>query len=276
MTDKHVSLVLSSGGARGLTHIGVIEALEANGYTISAIAGSSIGTLIGGLYAMGRLQDFRDWLLMLKAKDVFSLMDFTWNGSGVMKGQRVFEKLKTFIPDVNIEDMNIPFAAVTTDIILEEEVVFTEGSFFEAVRASVSIPAVFTPVRYNDNILIDGGVLNPLPINHVRRTPGDMLVVVDLNGRYKLDEASLKKKKTSYTGYISLMQLAYYSMHHQLSKMAIQYYRPDIVVEFPRNITGIWDYHKAEYLIQMGRDIAQVKIEEHQQRMLQAEKPIGK
>lgn len=262
MNKPSVSLVLSSGGARGLTHIGVIEALEASGYTISSIAGSSIGTLIGGIYAMGKLPEFKDWLLTLRAKDIFSLMDFTWRGSGVMKGQRIMEHLKTFIPDMAIEDMRIPFAAVTTDIIHEDDVVFTHGSFYEAVRASISIPAVFTPVVQNDNILVDGGVLNPMPINHVQRTDSDILVVVNLNGSFRPNGAV--KKKTPYSGSVSLMQHAYFLMRQQLTRMSIQYYKPDIVVEFPRNISGIWDYHKSDYLINHGREVAQQCIDQYE------------
>ncbi|WP_257669862.1 patatin-like phospholipase family protein [Parapedobacter tibetensis] len=261
----NISLVLSSGGARGLTHIGAIEALEANGFCITSIAGSSIGTLVGGIYAMGKLPEFKEWLLTLRARDVFSLMDFTWNGAGVMKGEKVLNKLKTFMPDVRIEDLPIPFAAVTTDIMHDEEVVFTQGSFYEAVRASIAIPAIFTPVKYKDNILIDGGVLNPLPINHVKRTTGDLLVVVNLNGRYPAPE--MQGNKGNYSGYISLLQQAYFSMRCQLARMAIQHYHPDIIVDIPRNITGVWDYHKAGYLIESGKELAQQGIDAYQQRL---------
>lgn len=260
---KPVSLVLSSGGARGLTHIGAIEALEASGFRITSIAGSSIGTLVGGIYAMGKLPEFKEWLLGLRIRDVFNLMDFTWNGSGMMKGEKVLNKLKTFIPDARIEDFPIPFAAVTTDIIREEEVVFTEGSFYEALRASIAIPAVFTPVRHKDNVLIDGGVLNPLPINHVRRMEGDLLAVVNLNGRCLAPGKD--GSKTLHSGYVSLLQQAYFSMRYQLARLAIQYHQPDIVIDVPRNITGVWDYHKADYLITSGRELAQQCIDTYAQ-----------
>ncbi len=246
-----VSLVLSSGGARGLVHIGVIEALEQHGYRIGSLAGSSIGTLVGGVHAMGKLPVFKDWLVSLSAKQLIALVDFSWSRAGMLKGDRIFKDLKTVIPDLRIEDMAIPFRAVTTDIAQEKEVVFDRGSFYEAVRASVAIPAVFTPVRHESNLLVDGGVLSPLPINHVQRIPGDILAAVNLNGHYSTDHT---KRKLHYTGYFSMMQHAYYAMRHQLCKMAMDFHQPDLAIEFPRNICGIWDYHKATHLIGLGHE----------------------
>ena len=123
---RSVSLVLSSGGSRGLAHIGVINELEKQGFLITSVSGSSIGAVIGGLYAMGKLPEYADWVATLNRRDVWDLMDFTMTTSGLMKGERVFDKMKTFIPDKNIEDMNIPFAAVATDILNETEFVLTE------------------------------------------------------------------------------------------------------------------------------------------------------
>jgi NTE family protein len=251
--NRPVSLVLSSGGARGLTHIGVIEALEEKGYTIASIAGSSIGTMIGGIYAMGHLPAFKEWLLHLTARDVFSLMDFSWGGGGVMKGERVLDTLKSFIPDQLIETFPIPFAAVTSDVTLEEEVVFRSGSFYEVVRASIAIPAIFTPVKLANSLLIDGGVLNPLPIQHVTRVPNDILVVVNLNGKASVEQS---KTKRAQTGAFTLLQHAYFSMRHQLVKWTIDRYNPDVVIDVPRNLSGIWDYHKASHLIEEGKQLA--------------------
>lgn len=253
-SKRPVSLVLSSGGARGLVHIGVIESLEQHGYPIGSIAGSSIGTLVGGFHAMGKLPEFKKWLTSLSPRQLINLLDFSWSRAGVIKGNRIFKDLKSVIPDMRIEDMPIPFRAVTTDIEREEEVVFVSGSFYEAVRASVAIPAVFTPVRRESSLLVDGGVLSPLPISHVQRLPDDILAVVNLNGHCA---ASHTNSKPHYTGYFSMMQHAYYAMRHQLCKMAIAHHRPHMVIEFPRNICGIWDYHKAKYLIGEGFEATQ-------------------
>jgi NTE family protein len=247
-----ISLVLSSGGARGLAHIGAIKALEEQGYQITSIVGSSIGSLIGGLYAMGKLDDFTDWLKTLTKRDVFNLMDFTWSSAGVMKGERVFNKIKTFIPDILIEDMPIPFAAISTDILHQQEIVFTTGSFFDAVRASIAIPGVFTPVSYMDNTLVDGGVANPLPLNHLQGTVCKPVIAINLNAPDE-DEFSLIKTTNKYGGYLTMTQKAILTMLGKITDLSIALYKPDIVVHIPRNVVGIWDYHKADLLLEVGR-----------------------
>lgn len=247
-----VSLVLSSGGARGIAHIGAIKVLEEQGYKINSIAGSSIGSLIGGLHAMGRLDDFTDWLQTLTKRDVFNLMDFTWSSAGVMKGERVFNKIKTFIPDMLIENMPIPFAVVSTDILHHREIVFTTGSFFDAVRASIAIPGVFTPVNYMDNTLVDGGVANPLPLNHLQHAHDKPVIAINLNAPEE-DEFSLPKASNKYGGYLTMTQKAVLTMLGKITELSIALYKPDIVVDIPRNVVGIWDYHKTELLIEVGR-----------------------
>ena len=142
---QKVALVLSSGGSKGIAHIGVINELEKQGFEISSVSGSSIGSVIGGLYAMGKLPEYTDWIRTLNKKLVWELMDFTFSSNGLIKGVRVFNKMKSFIPDIGIEEMNIPFSAIATDILNEKDVVFTDGSFYEAIRASVAIPSLITP-----------------------------------------------------------------------------------------------------------------------------------
>ena len=151
---QKVALVLSSGGSKGLAQIGAIQELERQGFEITSISGSSIGAVIGGLYAMGKLTDYTDWIKTLNKKLIWGLMDFTFSTSGLLKGIKVFEKMKTFIPDMPIEEMKIPFTAIATDIINQEEVIFTSGSFYDTVRASVSIPTIITPVKYHDTVYV--------------------------------------------------------------------------------------------------------------------------
>ena len=141
-----ISLVLSGGGARGIAHIGAIEELEKQGFKIKSIAGTSMGALVGGLYALGKMQEYKEWIFTLDKLDIFRLIDFTFNTQGLIRGDRVFNKMKKFIPDMNIEELKIPYAAVATDITNGKEVVFTNGSIYEAIRASIAIPTVFTPV----------------------------------------------------------------------------------------------------------------------------------
>ncbi len=181
---KKVALVLASGGSRGLAHIGAIEVLKENGYTVTSIAGASMGALVGGIYAAGGLDAFKEWMKTVDRMKVFNLMDFTIGNGGFVKGDKVIDELKSIIPDKLIESLPIPFTAVATDIRHRKEVVFDRGSLYDAIRSSISLPSIFTPNRIGDMLLIDGGVVNPVPVNRVVRTPGDILVAVDLNGPY--------------------------------------------------------------------------------------------
>ena len=126
--NNNVSLVLSGGGARGIAHIGVIEELEKQGFNIKSISGTSMGSLVGAVYAVGKMQEYKNWIYTLDRLDVFKLIDFTFSSQGLVKGDRVFKKMKEFIPDTNIEDLEIHYAATAADIINNKEVVFTKGS----------------------------------------------------------------------------------------------------------------------------------------------------
>jgi NTE family protein len=179
--EKNVALVLSGGGPRGFAYIGAIEELESRGYKITSIAGTSIGSLIGGVYAAGKLNDVKQWLYSLDVWNMFSLIDFSLSMNHLVKGDRIISALKDIVPQINIEDLNIPYKAVATDLYTGEEVVFSSGDLFSAIRASISIPTLFKPVEYNDSLLIDGAMSNCLPINRVERTPGDILVAFDVN-----------------------------------------------------------------------------------------------
>lgn len=184
---KEVALVLSSGGPRGFAYIGAIEELERRGYRITQIAGTSIGSLIGGIYASGKLMDLKEWLYNLDAWKVFSLMDLSIGKNHIMKGDKLIHAMKQIVPEVNIEDLNIPFKAIATDLYTGEEVVFDRGSLYDAIRASISIPSLFRPVKYGYRTLIDGGIANTLPIDKITRTDSNIVVAfnvndVDING----------------------------------------------------------------------------------------------
>ena len=178
---KNVALVLSSGGPRGFAYIGAIEALEEHGYTITSIAGTSIGSLVGGIYAAGKLAEFKEWLYSLNAWEVFSLMDLSIGKNHFVKGERIIEAIMEIVPNVKIEDLPIPYRAVATDLYTGREVVFDHGPLFRAIRASISIPSWFRPVKYGLTTLIDGAIVNCLPLNRVERTEGDLLVAFDVN-----------------------------------------------------------------------------------------------
>jgi NTE family protein len=286
-----VTLVLSGGGARGIAHIGVIEEIERRGYEIVSVAGTSMGALVGGVYADGALGPFRDWMLSLDKLKVLSLVDFTLSRTGMVKGDRVFQKMKDFIPDTLIENLRIPYAAVAVDLIKKMEVVFREGSLFDAIRASVSIPSVLTPVKTADGLLVDGGVLNNVPINHATRVPGDLLVVSNVNAtipvkRLKISPEEDAKQKSAYQkkieefqshlqkilphpspekppqnheermGYFNLIDKTISLMTDRMAQLAMKDYAPDILIEVSHEACGTFDFYKAGEMVEMGRAAA--------------------
>jgi NTE family protein len=181
VSNPTVSLVLGSGGARGYAHIGAIEELIAQGYEIRSISGASMGALIGGVYAAGKLDAYRDWVRELQKLDVLRLLDWTFRGGGLIKGDRIVDKLRELIGEMNIEDLPIPYTAVAVDLQAQREVWFSRGSLFDAIRASIAIPTVFRPHRYEGRVLVDGGLLNPVPITPTLRDLTDCTIAVDLN-----------------------------------------------------------------------------------------------
>lgn len=181
---KNVALVLGSGGARGLAHIGAIEALEERGYTITSLAGCSMGSIIAGMYAAGQLKEAKEWFLSVDKQLILRMMDINLlSSNSLVKGQRIIEELQKVVPDRPLEKLPIPCTIVASDLMHTEEVVFRTGSLFQAVRASISIPLFFSPVQMGERLLVDGGILNPLPLHVVERTEGDILVAMDISGK---------------------------------------------------------------------------------------------
>ena len=274
MEHKDVALVLSSGGARGLAHIGAIEELEAQGYRITSIAGCSMGSLIGGVYAAGKLEAFREWMKTIDRKKMLELTDFSLSLNHFVKGSRIIEAIMEFVPDIPIEDLEIPYCAVATDWRAGREVVFRKGSLFEAIRASISLPAFYEPVRRDGMILIDGGVTNPIPLNRVERHDGDILVGVDVSGhdyagQWKEQQALTERRKhsTSFSQKIinKLMpdniEFTHYTMLSRVSSLMIrqnsilmaQLMHPDVLVDIQMARYGGFDYDKSEKLIAIGK-----------------------
>ena len=177
-----VALVLGSGGARGYAHIGVIEVLREQGYNIIAVSGASMGALIGGMYSAGTLTDYKDWVTGLDQFQLLRLLDFSLGSPGAIRGEKVFGVVHEMLGDIRIEDLSIDFTAVATDLLAHKEIWFQEGPLYEAVRASAAIPSVLTPVMMNGRVLVDGGLLNPVPIIPTVAAHADMIVAVNLSG----------------------------------------------------------------------------------------------
>ncbi|WP_192034717.1 patatin-like phospholipase family protein [Halomonas sp. YLGW01] len=176
---KRVALVLGSGGARGYAHIGVIEELEARGYEIVAISGCSMGALVGGIHAAGKLSAYRDWVCQLDYFDVLKLVDVTWSPMGAMRANKVMSKLASLIGETRIEDLPVPVTTVATDLVRQREVWFQSGSLLQAIRASIAVPGIITPVHVGDQVLVDGGLMNPLPIIPTVSAQADLVVAVN-------------------------------------------------------------------------------------------------
>lgn len=282
---KKVSLVLSSGGARGLAHVGVIEELEKRGYEIAEIAGCSAGALVGGMYACGKMNEFKNWICNLDRIDVFSLMDFTFSSRGFIKGERVYGELKKVVSDCQIEDLPIPFTCNAVNVITGEEVIFRKGSLYKAIRASGSIPSVFIPANHSKSSLIDGGVLNPVPISLLKNHPEENLIlVVDVNGlahdyitppkkdeegngfisiptwlkeyRNKMgqffpDEKEVEKEP-SYSS-LNLVKRSFDLLQDRFCELLLQQYPVDIQIKISRKQAGTLEFHRSSELIEIGR-----------------------
>ena len=272
---KKIALVLSGGGARGLAHIGAIETLESHGYEITSIAGCSMGALIGGMYAAGKLPEVKDWVLALDRRKVLSLVDFSLSLTHLVKGDRVMEALKEIVPDVNIEDLPIPYTAGATDWNSGKEVIFDHGSLYDAIRASISIPLFLNPVRREEMLLVDGGLVNSLPLNRVVRHSGDLLFGInvsthDYQGELLMQQfverkllsksmpaAVMNRIMKHFEGininYVTLLMRTIAIMLEQNTRQQILISRPDLVVQVPMKRYGVFDFDKAAAILQIGK-----------------------
>ncbi|MBU4444224.1 MAG: patatin-like phospholipase family protein [Candidatus Marinimicrobia bacterium] len=295
--NKKVGLVLGSGSAKGLSHIGVLKYLEEAEIKIDFIAGSSIGAMIGGAYAAGiSINEIED--IALKTDLASSVKYFlpTISKSGLISGTKVKEFLRDIVGDIEIENLKIPFTATATDIFTGQEINFNKGNLVEAIRASISVPVIFQPVIHGDQILVDGGLSNPLPINVVCKMGADFIIAVNvmpaLNKtkpvkkkenenlrasaltaemksamRKKLEALNIddrwikvlltKKKKYNVPGLISVMVQSVYITQRKLARLSIQLYKPDILIEPDIPFAGFFDFYKAREIIDIGYKAAQ-------------------
>lgn len=195
-----VALVLGSGGARGYAHIGAIEELHARGHEIVTIAGTSMGALIGGLEAAGKLDEFSDWASNLTQRDVLRLLDPAISLPGAIKAERVVGKVSEILGGVRIEDLPIPFTAVAADISNRREVWLQRGPVDAAIRASIAIPSIITPVMLNGRLLADGGLLNPVPVEPTTGIPSDFTLAVSLSGKSETANRAPVKETSQHAG----------------------------------------------------------------------------
>ena len=177
-----VAVVLGSGGARGYAHLGAVQELRSRGHEIVALSGTSMGALVGGLVAAGRDEDFADWVLSLTQSRVIRLLDPSRAGGGAISLNRLIRTLEGMVGDVAIEDLPVPYTAVATDLVARREVWFQQGPLVPAIRASFAIPGLFTPAIIAGRVLVDGGLLNPLPLDPTASAVADFTLAVSLQG----------------------------------------------------------------------------------------------
>ncbi|MFP4262862.1 MAG: patatin-like phospholipase family protein [Halomonas sp.] len=311
--DRRVALVLGSGGARGYAHIGVIEELERRGYEVVMISGCSMGALVGGIYAAGQLDAYRDWVCRLDYFDVLKLVDITWSPMGAMRASKVMAKLESLVGDTRIEDLAIPVTTVATDLTRQREVWFQSGPLLEAIRASIAVPGVITPVHCGDQVLVDGGLLNPLPIMPTLAARSDLVMAVNVTAHSprpvtleellppeaareeREREAARDASGVDFTGWIEGVRsaagrwidglgvggreseeasvdeegarrrqwgrldtvLASFDITQAaLAKYKVAGHPPDVLIEVPKTVCGAYEFHRAEALISLGRQLA--------------------
>lgn len=283
-SNKSVSLVLGSGGARGMAHIGVIEVLEERGYEIKEIAGSSVGALVGGIYAKGNLADFKDWICDLGRVDVFGLMDFSFSSRGFIKGDKVFSELKKIVGECLIEELDFPFYCNAVDYAEGTERVFESGSLFAAIRASSSIPTLVQPAVIDSKEYIDGGVLNPLPMDLLKNAEENLVIAVNLNalGRSYLNppkkahdgkslikmpnwmkdyqkkmsgyfETEEKSPKNKSLGSLDLLNRSMELLHDRVSYLTLEKHPADILIEISKKQASTMEFYRAAELVEIGR-----------------------
>lgn len=296
---KTVSLVLGSGGARGYAHIGVIRALHESGYQIKGIAGCSMGALVGGFYAAGKLDEFEEWARSLTYLEVIKLVDISFLSDGVIRGDKVFKKVADMLDDICIEDLNMPYTAVATDLSNKKEVWFNSGPIERAIRASCAIPSLISPVVLDNRALVDGGVLNPLPIAASVSVHADAIFAVDLGAEVPMPggpvadsvqeaEEREEQKHNWFThlrnkaislldsdknveqteeamdanlGVAGTMNQMFETMQSSLTQYKIAGYKPDLLIRIPNNSLEMYEFYKADTQIELGYKIAQRAIE---------------
>lgn len=263
-SNKDIALVLSGGAARGLAHIGVIRELESRGYNINSITGTSIGALIGGLYAMGRLDEFEDWIIKQRSYSFIKLLDISFRRNGIIKGERILQKLRKEIPGMNIEELPIPFCCVATDLYTQQSVVLDKGKIYDAIRASIAIPSVFTPVRRDGMLLVDGGVLDNIPVDFAIRTkPDDKILAVDVNARILMEQPS-KGLSNRNLSLFRLSNQVISLMTETLGNLKLKENPPDFTIRISRFSCELYEFYKAKDQIELGRKCAAEQLDQFQ------------
>jgi len=287
MARKTISLVLGSGGARGLAHIGIIHWLKENDYDIRSISGCSMGALVGGVYACDKLDVFEEWMRAISKLDIVRLLDISWGKHGLVEGERIMTALKDLVGDRRIEDLPIGYTAVAADIEREKEVWLKHGSLFDAIRASISLPLFFTPAELNGMSLLDGGILNPVPIAPTFEDDTDLTIAVNLGasptgnsrpvqetepknaGDLPADNVRSRvssfiddlKKRNPLDGagswkMLDIANQTFDAMQGAIARQKLAAYPPDHTIMIARDACGTLEFERADEMISLGYETA--------------------
>ena len=294
-----ISLVLGSGGARGYAHIGVIEVLCEQGFEIRSISGASMGALIGGIYATGKLNDYKHWVRALQKMHVLRLVDWTLSGGGFIKGDRIIGALRELIGDCAIENLPMTYTAVATDIEAMREVWLTRGPLFDAIRASIAIPSLLRPFNYEGRKLVDGALLDPVPISPTLRDLTDATIAVSLNSAPVMQPEETPPDNTSAAGYRrkvtefldnirnskrgpvsepkwrDLIVRSIEAMQQTITRLKLAAHEPDLLIEIPCNACAFYEFYRAEEMIQLGRERTEQALASWQRPTLRRPQKIG-
>jgi NTE family protein len=277
---RTVSLVLGCGGARGLAHIGVIHWLEENDFKIKSIVGCSIGALVGGIYAAGKLNEFEQWVRSITKVDIVTLLDLSWVKSGLVRGDKLINTLIDLVGEQLIEHLSISYTAIAVDVKGQKEIWIKSGSLFDAIRASISIPLLLTPFKFKGVDLVDGGVLNPVPIAPTFGDGTDMTIAVNLGGpaespekpstmiaspafpsspfREKINrfinrlQQSVTSSSNRDWGAYDIAIQAFDAMQNTIARQKLASYPPDVVIEIARNACQTLEFDRASEMIELG------------------------
>ncbi len=282
MNNKTISLVLGSGGARGLAHVGVIRWLEEHGHEIRSISGCSIGSCVGGAYAAGKLDAFVDWMESFTKREIYSMLDLSFTWDSLVKGDKMMAAIRGKIGTDLIEGLPIKFTAVAADIASEKEHWFQSGPIDQAIRASVSLPLFFTPYTVDGVQLIDGGILNPTPIEPTLGDDTDLTIAVDLGGpimkeampepeeakspwQQRLDDflESMKFSESKPKDQWDMFYIAdqsFNTMQNAIARKRMADNPPDHLIAIPRNKCGTLEFDRAVEMIEYGYRLAEEQL----------------
>ena len=264
-----VSLVLSGGGARGYAHIGAIEEIKKEGFEIISIAGTSMGAVIGGLEACGKLNEYKKWVTSLDFLDIFKFLKSPFK----LDGDKIFSKIKELAGVYKIEELPIKFTAVATDLTKKKEIWFQKGDLWKAVKSSSAIPGVFDPVKIHNRLMVDGGVLNLMPIAPVMSDMSDLIIAVNLYGEERDLNIKISKETKHKQNILTEIWKRMFKEKENTVNMSIDLmmevifryrkaeYVPDIEIDIPMNIADWYEFHRAPELIEIGKFLTKEAIE---------------